>query len=1253
LTTTAPHITALNQLPAFFELLKSKGIYLDIDDYPRVYQLAHKAGDVEELKRLLCPLIVNSNEEQTLFHELFDQFYVEFSSRKSRNEETIRKSIQPDLRTSESDSSISFSKSILKKIASPYIFILAVILLFVFIFWFYPTFLLGVFIGGIIFPLFIALGVDHFRKMQSKKLVARRTQSKAPPYFLKIDLDLKNRIHLENELPILAKQLRRRLPGTVPYLNVNHTLKETIKNGGALQLKYNYRTKPAEYLFLIDHTSVADHQSQLFEWLYRQLLKNNVYAERFFYKEDMRVCWNEDHSEGVSLEKLAQRYKDYRLIIFGDGWKMINPVSGYLMDWTSIFHNWKDKALMTSKPSASWSYDELHLSDLFVVLPSNIDGMLEVVNHFEKLKKSNLKEWRDIYAQPEISLDATDVKSSLKEHFSEPLQIWIAACAVYPEITWDLTIYLGELLSAKQNENLLSFSNIVKLAQLPWMKTGKMPEEVRKQLLSFLDKETWRNIHQKLVNILEKQNEKNQLPVVSAAYSQFKMQLAVHKLQSGEFQEEEHALKREIVDLIDEGVDHDFIALQSVSKVKEGDFVLPGGFEGWRYEEREKINPEVGEKYLRLLSKRLFDIFFSLSVLILLFPIYLLIWIIIYFDGKGSSVIYMPMRTGVNRKIFKCYKFRTIAISKKAFFNEVRAVESPRITRIGKYLRKFDLDGLPQFFNVLIGDMSIVGPGPERYLLSGEYKETVYAEMEKYYLKPGITGWAQVNGWRGERGFGEKQNERINHDLWYIQNWSLFLDIKIIFLTVFGREARTHLWKETENLKEEETVIPNEKGHETETGVTIDAVEEILILISNNFIDKAIQRIKLILSSDSRLINELSLIENNYNSLSKENELVPFEEFELNRTKIKAALLELVKSIKSSNVRDGKGDKKDSKQINFINNRRFSLEVKKVISLAKDEAIRLGQEFIGSEHLLIAILKIENNRGLRVLISLDVNREELITIIEESVSFISNENIETSLNVGNLPLTKRAEKILKVTFLEAKSLGDADIGSEHLLLSILKHQASIAALTLVEFDINYEIFKSELEYVKQDEERLNDIDDSIQEEARFYSEEELKAFGAPVPFGTKNTPLNVFLSYAHEDLRFKEQLVKLFVAHLKDENVMLWDRAMNAVGQGWNKKTVDNIKKADIIILLLSPEYLSSKYIENVELDNAFSLESNAFIIPIIIRPCLWEKELPKHNLQILPINKLAISSWGNPDEAYEEIMKYLETIIKELRKIK
>jgi len=185
--------------------------------------------------------------------------------------------------------------------------------------------------------------------------------------------------------------------------------------------------------------------------------------------------------------------------------------------------------------------------------------------------------------------------------------------------------------------------------------------------------------------------------------------------------------------------------------------------------------------------KRLFDITFSLVALVtILWLVYLIIAVIIKTTSKGK-VLFNQNRIGKNGKIFLCYKFRSMRGAENNQIDTVQDIE--RITPIGKFLRKYSLDELPQFINVLKGDMSIVGPRPHAINYNAVYSEMVEEIKLRHRVKPGITGWAQVHGLRGDV-FDFEENKirtkkRIDFDNWYIENWSLKLDVQIIIETVW------------------------------------------------------------------------------------------------------------------------------------------------------------------------------------------------------------------------------------------------------------------------------------------------------------------------------------------------------------------------------------------------------------------------------------------------------------------------------------
>ncbi|NJN24880.1 MAG: exopolysaccharide biosynthesis polyprenyl glycosylphosphotransferase [Cyclobacteriaceae bacterium] len=196
------------------------------------------------------------------------------------------------------------------------------------------------------------------------------------------------------------------------------------------------------------------------------------------------------------------------------------------------------------------------------------------------------------------------------------------------------------------------------------------------------------------------------------------------------------------------------------------------------------------ERYANRFWKRAFDIAFSMTVLFFAAPVMILIAIAIKLESKGP-VFYKPLRCGRKGTSFRVYKFRSMRENDDDTGGTRSTVKNDsRITKVGKFIRKTNLDELPQFFNVLLNEMSVVGPRPHRTNLNKTFQEKVSTYMVRQYIKPGITGWAQVNGWRGPTETKIQYMGRALHDLWYIEHWSFFLDIYIIWLTLFGTKVR-------------------------------------------------------------------------------------------------------------------------------------------------------------------------------------------------------------------------------------------------------------------------------------------------------------------------------------------------------------------------------------------------------------------------------------------------------------------------------
>ena len=197
--------------------------------------------------------------------------------------------------------------------------------------------------------------------------------------------------------------------------------------------------------------------------------------------------------------------------------------------------------------------------------------------------------------------------------------------------------------------------------------------------------------------------------------------------------------------------------------------------------------PVVNIRYVPLTNtlnwwmKRLVDVLVSLVGLVVASPIMLISAIAVKCSSRGP-IIFKQERIGLHNKPFRMYKFRTMEVQKPSAEEKGWTTkDDPRVTKVGKFLRRTSIDELPQLFNILMGDMSVVGPRPERPQFVEQFKEEIPRYMVKHQVRPGLTGWAQINGWRGDTSI----KRRIEYDIFYIENWTMSFDVKIMLLTIF------------------------------------------------------------------------------------------------------------------------------------------------------------------------------------------------------------------------------------------------------------------------------------------------------------------------------------------------------------------------------------------------------------------------------------------------------------------------------------
>lgn len=191
------------------------------------------------------------------------------------------------------------------------------------------------------------------------------------------------------------------------------------------------------------------------------------------------------------------------------------------------------------------------------------------------------------------------------------------------------------------------------------------------------------------------------------------------------------------------------------------------------------------ESVVNRFLKKVFDICFSLAVILFIFPWLFPILILLIKIESPGPVFFKQERSGRDNRSFTCLKFRSMRLNTTSDSKQAQKGDS-RITKFGAFMRKTSIDELPQFFNVFFGDMSVVGPRPHMINHTKEYSELINNYLVRQYAKPGITGWAQINGFRGETKELIDMENRVEYDIWYIENWSLLLDVKIIVRTIMN-----------------------------------------------------------------------------------------------------------------------------------------------------------------------------------------------------------------------------------------------------------------------------------------------------------------------------------------------------------------------------------------------------------------------------------------------------------------------------------
>ncbi|MEH1830723.1 MAG: hypothetical protein V7L29_01215 [Nostoc sp.] len=288
--------------------------------------------------------------------------------------------------------------------------------------------------------------------------------------------------------------------------------------GGLFTPVYGYRQVFPEYLVLIDRINYGDHQARIVEEMINRLKLNEVFITGYYFDGDPRVCFPmTGKGRPCTLNEIAAKYNEYRLIIFSVAEGLFSSRTGELEPWSNLFLSWSERAVLTPKSSEHWGYQELELSQQFIIQPATPEGLMELIRSIqsgessyepsEKIREPfpeelRVRSRRWIQRDPPESLVINKVLKSLRRYLGKAGYDWLSACAIFPELHWNLTLYLGNTLQSEDGRTLLQACHLNDLTRLPWFRQGYIPDWLRKRLISEIPHPQEKNIRSAIEALL-------------------------------------------------------------------------------------------------------------------------------------------------------------------------------------------------------------------------------------------------------------------------------------------------------------------------------------------------------------------------------------------------------------------------------------------------------------------------------------------------------------------------------------------------------------------------------------------------------------------------------------------------------------------------------------------------------------------------------------------------------------------------------
>lgn len=412
----------------------------------------------------------------------------------------------------------------------------------------------------------LAWVILRWQQYRRAKVVAELQRPDKAPYVWNPGAERSPRQWLEEAIQPLLRQFRGRAPDERQRLDVRATVRATARRAGRIAMVYRSRSLPPDYLLLIDRFAADDHRAKLFDALYQLMREAEVPVSRYFYQGDPRLCRNEAYPHGISLAELLHRHRGARLLIVGEGMGLLSPATGRLAPWVRLLEQQPHKALFSPRPRAAWGAQEREMASLLPVLPASPQGLQVALDAFLAEETPTPQE---MLSQVKESLQEPvqfrgDLLQDLRAHYTTPQLDWIAACAIWPTLSWDLTLMLGEQLSEQHGQALLSFEQLRALNRLPWFAQGRMPERARRILLDYLAERGLETPMRQAIQ--EFLHGSVPPPPDSVAYEDYRMNLIVNELLLRPNPATRRKLEREFANYLAAGKKPDFVALRLLDR---------------------------------------------------------------------------------------------------------------------------------------------------------------------------------------------------------------------------------------------------------------------------------------------------------------------------------------------------------------------------------------------------------------------------------------------------------------------------------------------------------------------------------------------------------------------------------------------------------------------------------------------------------------------------------------------------------------